>query len=175
MAELVYRTDGAWGGGLDRPLTSAEADGNIHLLSLRIAEVESQSFNGESVASLVDNGNGTFTALGDKGSNLGTVTLPVYVPPDGVDWQAQTAYGRGAIVFDPQFGRSYVCQAAHTSTADFAADAAAGSWSLLAQGIALAPQAAPSPPVVTGSAEDGALRQAVADLIAALKTAGVLT
>lgn len=110
---LKFVTTGSWGSGIARPLTAAEADGNIHALAAAIQNLVSNPVEGVGISNVAVTGRQLTIYLTD-GSTEGPFTLPVAQPRYRGFWQASTAYAELDIVQVAGFG-TYLVSTAHNS------------------------------------------------------------
>jgi hypothetical protein len=109
-------------------LTIAELDGNFSQLDARLQSLELNPPLAESIGTITITGD-QLSIIGNRGTNLGTFTLPVaQLVARGV-WATATAYAKLHTVNAPD-GHGYVCIAPHTSGV-FANDLAANRWAKL--------------------------------------------
>lgn len=121
LSDLDYVTTGAWGAGLARPLTAAEADGNIHTLRLAIQDIVDNPIEGVSVSNITVSGRQLTFHMSDA-STYGPFTLPVVYPRFRGAWEAEGSYAVFDIVTVTDTG-TYIVVQDHTADTDFDANA----------------------------------------------------
>ena len=110
---LKFVTTGAWGSGIARPLTAAEADTNIHSLAAAVQNLVSNPVEGVGISNIAVAGRQLTIYLTD-GSTEGPFTLPVAQPRYRGFWQPSTAYAELDIIQVPGYG-TYLVSTTHNS------------------------------------------------------------
>lgn len=114
---IKYVTTGAWGAGIARPLTAAEADGNIYTLEQAIQNLIDNPVAGVSVSNIAVVGRQVTFYMTDA-TTYGPFDLPVAVPIYRGAWTATYAYAAYDIVQVAGYGTYMVLQD-HTAVAPF--------------------------------------------------------
>jgi hypothetical protein len=114
---LQYVTSGLWGAGLGRPLTAAEADGNVQTLRDAIQALIDDPVAGASVSNIVVTGRQVTFHLSD-GSTFGPFTLPIAQPRYRGDWIALASYSAFDIVNTENDG-TFMVVVNHTAATTF--------------------------------------------------------
>lgn len=113
---LTYRNPGDWGSGKGAPLTSLEADANIHDLDQRLIGLENNPPTAVGIQQISVAGNQMTIALTDA-SEQGPFTLPSASWNFRGEWQPSTIYAYCDVI--SQGGSLYFVLRAHTSGASF--------------------------------------------------------
>lgn len=148
LADLKYVTTGAWGTGIARPLTAAEADGNVQTLRAAIQDLIDNPVEGVSVTNIAVSGRQVTFYMSDS-STYGPFLLPIAYPRYRGEWAAAYSYAAMDIVQVPGYG-TYLVAVDHTSEATFNPDAADTSGSYYVQ-IAADANAYPQVTTVSGT------------------------
>lgn len=131
LADLKYVTTGAWGSGLARPLTAAEADGNVQTLRAAIQYLIDNPSEGVSVSNITVSGRQLTFFMSDA-STFGPFTLPIAYPRWRGDWVASGSYAVFDIVLAEGYG-TFIVAKDHTSAGTFDPNASSGGDPLYIQ------------------------------------------
>ncbi|GAB5500994.1 MAG: hypothetical protein PsegKO_33050 [Pseudohongiellaceae bacterium] len=104
-------------------LTHDEADDNVRNADQRLTALEVLGAGAEGISHLVQQG-GTVTVIGTAGSILGSFSLSTLNQTG--DWEPDKDYQPYDLA--QRDGSTWLCPVEHTSSSDFYADKAAGSW-----------------------------------------------
>jgi hypothetical protein len=141
---LKFVTTGAWGSGLARPLTAAEADGNVHNLAAAIQNLIDNPVEGVSVTNIAVSGRQVTFYMSDS-STYGPFTLPVATPRYRGQWAALASYAVLDIVQVAGYG-TYLVAVDHTAASSFDPARTVSGDTVYVQ---IAPDANITPQVVT--------------------------
>lgn len=117
LSDLKYVTTGAWGAGLARPLTAAEADGNVQTLRAAVQDLIDNPVEGVSVSNITVSGRQLTFHMSDT-TTKGPFTLPIAYPRWRGEWEAAGSYAVFDIVTATGNGTFLVAQD-HTAAATF--------------------------------------------------------
>ncbi|MFZ1059289.1 MAG: hypothetical protein WAP47_08855 [Candidatus Rokuibacteriota bacterium] len=117
LDDVKFAGTGGWGAGLGRPLTRAEADGNLYALLLAIQALIDDPTPGVGIANITVTGR-QFTVYLTDSSTLGPFDLPIASPRFRGVWVAAINYTTFDIVRVGGFGTYMVLQD-HTSASVF--------------------------------------------------------
>lgn len=115
LADLKYVTTGTWGSGLARPLTAAEADGNVQTLRLAVQDLIDNPIEGVSISNITVSGREMLVYLSDS-TTRGPFTLPIVYPRFRGEWAGATSYAVFDIFEATGYG-TYLVALDHTSSA----------------------------------------------------------
>ena len=113
MADLVFRTSGAWGPGKGADLDPVEVDRNFFALASEILALQQNPSSANGIASVTVNGTQMTIGLTD-GTQLGPFTLPVLTFRWRGEWLIETDYFTLDVVKVDNVG-IFLVQVQHTS------------------------------------------------------------
>lgn len=117
LSDLKYVTTGAWGSGLARPLTAAEADGNVQTLRTAVQNLIDNPVEGVSVSNITVSGRQLTFHMSDS-TTKGPFTLPIAYPRWRGEWESLGSYAVFDIVTVAGVG-VYIVAQDHTAGSSF--------------------------------------------------------